>query len=352
MSADLAIVIVSTNEAKWLRPCLSTVFAQAGDATLDVVVVDNESTDGTRELVERDFPAARVVASANHGFGHANNRGAVTCDARYVLFLNPDTEIVSGTFGELVAMMDARPAVGLAGVKQLTGDGELWPTIRYFPGPVRAACEALCSARWPVKPPWSTELERDLSVYDSERACDWTSGSFMLCRREALLTGGLMDERFFIYSEEPDLSLRMKRAGWETRHLPAMTIIHHAGKGGVRPKMVAQDAYTRVQYARKHFAPATRAAYLGAVGLRHAIRAVAPGGDAGGADRRAAARLALATMTGRAKPPFGEPPVTALAPGAADVSHAADDTDVASDRDHSRSAEPQLERRMTERATA
>lgn len=321
MSADLAIVIASTNEAGWLEPCLSTVFARAGGATLDVVVVDNASTDGTRQLVERRFPAARVVASENHGFGYANNRGALTCDARYLLFLNPDTEIVSGTFGDLVAQMDARPQVGLAGVKQLAGDGELWPTIRYFPGPLRAACEALWSARWPVRPRWSTKLERDLSLYEHERACDWTSGSFMLCRREALLAAGLMDERFFIYSEEPDLSLRMKRAGWEARHLPTMTIMHHAGKGGVRPRMVAQDAYARMQYARKHFDPAARRAYLAAVALRHAIRAVAPGG-ADPDKRRAAARLALATMTGRADPPFGAPRATALAPGAGALTHA------------------------------
>jgi len=318
-AADLAVIIVSTNEEHWLKPCLRTVFAHAGDATLDVVVVDNESTDGTRELVARDFPAARVVASANHGFGHANNRGALTCDARYVLFLNPDTEIVSGTFDELVRSMDERPDTGLAGVKQLTADGVLWPTIRRFPSPLRALGEALWSSRWPVQPRWSGELEHDLAKYERECACDWTSGSFMLCRREALASAGLMDERFFIYCEEPDLSLRMKRAGWQTRHLPSMTIIHHAGKGGIRPRMIAQDAFARRQYASKHFSPAARAAYLGAVGLRHALRAIAPGGGASAPQRRAAARTALATLVGLREPPFGAPPATALAPGAATV---------------------------------
>ena len=117
--SDLAIIIVSTNEARWLEACLSTVFDHAGDARLDVVVVDNESTDGTRELVESRFPAARVVASENRGFAHANNRGASTCAARYVLFLNPDTEIVDGTFAELVAAMDERADTGLAGVRPL-----------------------------------------------------------------------------------------------------------------------------------------------------------------------------------------------------------------------------------------
>ncbi|MDX6720903.1 MAG: hypothetical protein QOJ63_3157 [Solirubrobacteraceae bacterium] len=313
-AADLAVIVVSTNEARWLQPCLRSVFEHAGGATLDVVVVDNASTDATRELVRRGFPAARLVSCDNHGFGHANNRAAATCDARYVLFLNPDTEIASGTFGELVARLDACPGVGLAGVKQVAADGTPWPTIRYFPSPLRALGEALWSSRWPVKPRWSGELEHDRSVYEREHPCDWTSGSFMLCRREALLGAGLMDERFFIYAEEPDLSLRMKRAGWGTVHLPAMTIVHHAGKGGIRPRMVAQDAYARGQYARKHLPHATRAAYLGALALRHAIRAVAPGRQPDASLRRTAARAALATMAGRLEPPFGAPPPTALAP--------------------------------------
>lgn len=311
---DLAIVVVSTNEARWLEPCLRTVFDSLGGASVDVVVVDNESTDGTRELVESSFPAARVVDSVNHGFSHANNRGAATCDARYVLFLNPDTEIVSGSFGELVAAMDERPDVGLIGVRQLTGDGELWPTIRYFPSVSRAWGEAFASERWARRGRWAGERELERAAYEREVACDWTSGSFMLARREALVGAGLLDERFFIYSEETDLCLRVKRAGWEIRHLPTMTIVHHAGKGGTRPKMVAQDAYARRQYARKHFAQPRRAAYLGAVLTRHALRAALPGrGEESGARRRAA-RAAIRTLLGRAQPPFGQPPGTAIAP--------------------------------------
>lgn len=313
-AADLAIVIVSTNEADWLEPCLRTVFASAGDARLDVVVVDNESSDGTRELVERQFPLARVVDAVNRGFAHANNRGVVTCDARYVLFLNPDTEIVTGTFGDLVAAMDRRPEVGLAGVKQITGNGELWPTIRYFPGPVRALGEALASERWPRRPKWAGERELDMPVYEREVVCDWTSGSFMLARTEALLSAGLLDERFFMRSEEPDLCLRMKRAGWEVRHLPTMTIIHHAGKAGTQPRMEAQDAYTRMQYARKHFTVPVRAAYLAAMIARPVIRAaVASRIDDDSQLRREAARAVLSVLLRRSPPPFGEPPPTALA---------------------------------------
>jgi GT2 family glycosyltransferase len=306
--ADLAIIVVSTNEARWLVPCLSTIFDHAGTATLDVVVVDNESSDGTRKLVQSNFPRARVVDSVNRGFGHGNNRGLETTTARYVLFLNPDTEIVDGTFGALVEMLDERPEVGLVGARQLTPDGELFPTLRRFPSAARAFGEALASERWPVSPAWAGERILDMDVYEREGECDWTSGSFMLARREALLSAGFLDERFFIYAEEPDLCLRVKRAGWSVRHLPDMTIVHHACKGGVRPRMIAQDAFARRQYAQKHFSGFHRALYLGAIGARHAIRAgVASVEGREGAVHREAARRAIATLVGRAEPPFGPP---------------------------------------------
>jgi GT2 family glycosyltransferase len=314
--ADLAIVIISTNEAHWLERCLPTVFDHAGDATLDVIVVDNSSTDNTRELVESEFPQARIVSSLNRGFGYGNNRGLEQADARYKLLLNPDTEVVQGTFGELVGIMDERPGVGLAGVRQCTADGALSPTIRRFPNAGRALGEALFSERWPLHPSWSGERVLDMGVYDSERECDWTSGSFMLVRADALLSAGLLDERSFIYSEEPDLCLRIKRGGWKVMHLPQMTIIHHVGKAGVRPRMIAQDAYSRKLYAEKHFGPVHRRAYLSAVGLRHLVRAGASVFDREhGAARREAGRRALRTLMGREEPPFGQPPRTAITPG-------------------------------------
>jgi GT2 family glycosyltransferase len=308
-TADLAVVIVSTNEAHWLRRGLSSVFEHAGDAKLDVVVVDNSSTDGTRELVESEFPEARVVTSENLGFGHANNCGVMTCDAPYVLLLNPDTEILEGTFGEILASMDRQPEVGLAGVIQQGPDGVAGPTIRYFPSVSRSLGEAFGSERWPVRARWAGERELDMTRYALEFDCDWTSGSFMLARREALLAAGILDERFFIYAEEPDLCLRIKRAGWRVRHLPSMTILHH-GKDGVRPRMVAQDAYARRQYAQKHFSKSYGAAYLAAVGVGYLLRAVSP--RARDASKRQAARLALRTLAGRTEPPFGAPPQTAL----------------------------------------
>jgi len=301
---DLAIIIVSTNEATWLRPCLTSVFEHAGPIALDVVVADNESTDGTRQLVEEEFPRARVVTCRNRGFSHANNRGIMATDSRYVLLLNPDTEVLEGTFAHLVDDLDDRSTVGAVGVKQVTPDGALFPTVRRFPNALRAWGEALACERWPVGAGLFGERELDLARYDRELDCDWTSGSFLLLRREALESAGLLDERFFIYSEETDLCLRVKRSGWEVRHLPCMTILHHAGKAGVSAKMEAQAAYARLQFVRKNFSPAHRGAYVAALYAQHLLRAGFPRGP----ERRAASRRALRVLLGKEDAPFGPPP--------------------------------------------
>jgi N-acetylglucosaminyl-diphospho-decaprenol L-rhamnosyltransferase len=312
---DLAIVIVSIpNEPHWLRPCLSSILEHAGDIALDVVVADIQPTDGVRKLVEEAFPAFRVVTCENRGFAYANNRGLMSCNARYALFLNPDTEILGGTFEQLLRALDERPEVGLVGVRQVTGDGELFPTIRRFPNALRALGEALGSERWGSAAPWLGERELRLERYEQEVDCDWTSGSFMLARREALESAGYMDERSFLYSEEPDLCLRMKKAGWRIRHLPFMTILHHAGKGGINPKMSAQDAVSRVHYAQKHFSALHRAAYFASLSIRYVLRLLWPGGDR--EHRRLsheAARRALRIVLGSKQFPFGPPPMQAVA---------------------------------------
>jgi GT2 family glycosyltransferase len=314
---DLAIIVVSTNEAHWLRPALSTVFEHAGELSLDVVVADNQSTDGTREVVESEFPDARVVECENNGFAHANNRAWMTTGARYALFLNPDTEVIVGSFEELVAAMDDRPEVGLAGVKQVTGDGLLFPTVRRFPNALRAFGEAFGSERWPAHPSWAGERELDLSRYDSELDIDWTSGSFMLVRREALLSVGMLDERSFIYGEEPDLCLRLRRGGWRIRHFPWMTIVHHAGKAGVNPRMEAQNAFARRHHALVHFGRSHRLAFLSAHSVRYGLRAAIPGGGEDGSRRREASRWALKVLWGAATSPFGPPPHQAVRVGPA-----------------------------------
>jgi GT2 family glycosyltransferase len=312
---DLAVIVVSTNEADWLRACLPTVFASAGDLDLDVVVVDNGAGDGTRELVEAAFPGARVVASDNHGFPHANNRALMTIDARHVLFLNPDTEIVEGSLADLVGRMDANPEIGLAGCRQVAADGSLWPSMRRFPTAMGALGEALLSERWPWRPAWAGMRELHLDRYAGEFDLDWTSGSFMLVRREALESAGWMDERMFLYSDEVDLAFRIKQAGWSVRHLPQMQIIHHAGKMGFNVRGYAQFAYAHRVYARKHLSPLHRAAFAGALATNYGLRAVGFRLLGSDPDAPKAMRRALRVILGRdGAAPYEPPPVMAVRP--------------------------------------
>jgi N-acetylglucosaminyl-diphospho-decaprenol L-rhamnosyltransferase len=308
----LAIVIVSANSGHWLPSCLASVQAHSGDIDIDVVVVNSGSHDETASIVGRD-PRARLVECENRGFAHANNRGVETVDADWILFLNPDTEIVDGAFDELVAFARSRPEVGVIGVRQTSAAGELQFTIRRFPSPLRSLGEALGSEAWPVHPRFLGERVLDPRAYEREFACDWTSGSFMLIRREALLSAGLMDERFFLFAEEPDLCLRIRDAGWSTLHAPSMTIVHHGGNEGADMRLASQQAYSRRLFMAKHFSPARRATGLSAMALGFVLRSIIGGRDrSSAAVRRATSRAALATLLGLREPPFGPPPRQAM----------------------------------------
>jgi len=305
---DLAVIVVAIpNEPQWVGPCLRSVGDHAGRGiALEAIVADNR-TPGIAEIVEDEFPWARVVECDNHGFAHANNRALATCNARYVLFLNPDTEILDGSLQQLVEFLDRNTELGLIGVRQVTSDGSVYPTIRRFPSARRAFADALALQRWA---PFSGRIgERvvDSNAYGSETRCDWTTGSFMLVRREAIESSGIFDERFFIYSEEADLCYRLKQAGWEIAHVPTMTILHHADKSPDSPRRRAQDAFSRLQYSHKHFTTVHRFFYRFALATRYGLRMFGPDGN-----RRAASRAGFAMTFGMADPPFGAPPSQAV----------------------------------------
>jgi N-acetylglucosaminyl-diphospho-decaprenol L-rhamnosyltransferase len=304
----LAVIIVSHNDAHWLGACISSVYERAGDLDVEIVVVDSGSSDGTGDLVSRAFPAVRLVTSANRGFAAANNRGLETVEGDWVLFLNPDTEVVEGTLELLISLLRQRPTVGLAAVRHLTPDGAVFPTMRRFPNALRWLFEALGSERAPFQASWLGERELDATRYEHETPCDWTTGAFMLVRRAAIESAGNWDERFFLYCEETDLCLRIHQAGWDIWHFPQLTIVHHANKAGWNESLAAQSAFARRLYMAKHFSAAHRVAGIAALGLGYGLRALArsrdPEVDAG---RRACARAALATLAGRRPPPFGNP---------------------------------------------
>jgi N-acetylglucosaminyl-diphospho-decaprenol L-rhamnosyltransferase len=299
---DLAVIIVAYNSAPYIAACLRSIYEHLGSLRPDVVVVDADSRDDTTDIVA-GFSDVRLIRAQNRGFAYSNNRGLMTCDARYVLFLNPDTEILEGTLAELVARMDEQPGLGLVGVRQIDAENRLDMTIRRFPNALRAFGDALSAERLPGRPRWLGERELDPAAYDREVTCDWTSGSFMLARREAIESAGFMDERFFMYSEETDFCRRIADAGWEIRHLPSMTILHYGAKVGVDPRIESLSAHSRMLYARKHFSQPHRALYFLTIAMRHLLRLAYAWRGERGRCRRAANWAALRTLLGLSPPP-------------------------------------------------
>jgi GT2 family glycosyltransferase len=296
---ELAVIVVSHDHERFLPRCLSSVLERRDGVSLDLVVVDNGATGAARDLVEREFPQVRAIACENRGYGHANNLAAATTDARWLLFLNPDTEMLEGTPAELVASLE--PEVGIAGARQLDDDDAVIPTMRRFPSVPAAFGDAFGLGRLSGRPGVLGERELRLDRYESEFEGDWTTGSFLLARREAFDAVGGFDESFFLYSEEVDLCLRVRRAGWTVVHSPVLTIRHHGNVDRpANPRLQAQLAYGQLQYAEKNLPassrPFYRAALLACYGLRSFHR------DEG---RRQAARAATAVLLGRRPPPFG-----------------------------------------------
>ena len=308
MTRDLTVLIVTYNGRSKALTTLRRAMAATGGVDVEWIVVDNGSTDGTPDAIERAFPQVVVVRSENRGFAAGNNVGLRLARGRYVLLLNPDVEITQGTLAALVDAMDRRPEVGLASVVQRAPDGELLPSIRRFPSVMRDIGEALFAAHWPVLRTFQ-ELETRARVYEDERSVDWLVGAFLIARRDGIDEVGMMDEGFFLYSEEVDWCYRFRRAGWDVRHLPLMTVIHHCGRYDGRDLMPVL-AESRKRFARKHFGSVKSLQIRAALVLGHLVRmAVLVPLAVRGASERArlkAESRSLAVQLGLAAPPLGQ----------------------------------------------
>ncbi|MEA2244784.1 MAG: hypothetical protein QOI98_1091 [Solirubrobacteraceae bacterium] len=266
---DLTVAVVTYNGRELALTTLRSALENAGPIAVEWFVADNGSSDGTADAVASELPDVTVFRCDNLGFAHGNNVVLQHARGRYVLLMNPDIEIERGTLAALVAALDERPDVGAASVIQRGTAGHVLPSIRRFPSPIRNLAEALFATRLP----WLRKLQehdKELDTYFDERAADWVSGAFLIARREAVEDAGLLDEQFFLYSEEVDWCLRIRRAGWDIRHLPVMEIVHH--EGPVTPARVAEECHSRLLYARKHFSRGRALATHGALAVKHALR--------------------------------------------------------------------------------
>ncbi|GFP24910.1 glycosyltransferase family 2 protein [Candidatus Hakubella thermalkaliphila] len=223
----LDVIIVSYNVAHLLEDCLGSLLSEKG---VDVVitVVDNNSCDGTVAMVREKFPQVNLVASRkNLGFSAANNLALKGSRSKYALLLNPDTKVLPGAIKKMVDYMEANGEVGALGPKLLNPDGSLQYSARTFPSLTTQFLESTYLFR--IFPQSRFFGQHFMSYWDhgQEKKVDWVSGAALMVRREAIEKTGLLDEGFFMYSEEVDWCYRIKRAGYEVVYFPQAEIIHY-----------------------------------------------------------------------------------------------------------------------------
>jgi len=249
---DVSVVIVSWNTRALTTACLASLAAAATPLAWDAWVIDNASSDDSVDAIREMFPAVQVVANAtNVGFAAANNQGIRLCDGRYVLLLNSDTVMAPGSLRDLVAFADARPAAGVVGPKLLNPDGSFQSGPIPFPSLWTETMSTTgLGRRWR----FAGYPSRGPEASGHAQRTDYVSGACMLARREAIACVGLLDEGYFMYSEEPDWCWRMRQAGWETWYTPEAQVTHFGGQSTrqVRDAMYIALHRSKVRFFRLH----------------------------------------------------------------------------------------------------
>lgn len=253
---ELSVLIVNYNSGKMLADCLRSVYETVNAAPLEVIVVDNNSTDGSAETAAREFPrAAFIMNDFNNWFTGGTNQAILASRGRYLLCLNPDTLCHRGAIDGLVEFLDANPEAGVAGPRLLNGDGTLQPSCRKFLKSRYLLLKHLLP--WSLLPEsWKRKVV--LEYWDHHRTIrsDWVIGACILVRRKAVEEVGLKDEGFPMFHEETDWCWRMWKKGWETWFLHTSTVTHFGSQSALKywgDDLILEFYKGKHRFIRKHF---------------------------------------------------------------------------------------------------
>ena len=258
---DLEVVIVSHGAEELLRRCLRSLAEHPARGTTRVTVVDSGSTDSTPEMVEREFPAVRLIRRENIGFSAANNVVLREDEAAAVLLLNPDTEVYAGTLDAALSRLWSAEQIGVVGVKLVTESGALDHACkRSFPTPLSALAHFTGIGRDSDAPGALSQYRATALGDDEPGEVDAVNGAFMLCRVEAVREVGLLDEGYWLYMEDLDWCHRFWDAGWKVFYEPAGTALHVKGASSAGRRAPKQEiAFHRGmgRFYRRFDAPAS-----------------------------------------------------------------------------------------------
>lgn len=269
MIPDLTIVIVNWNVGKLVCQALRSIYEGPaahevegklflGDLATEIVVVDNASDDDSVAHIRRAFPHITLIESpANVGFAAGNNLALRGCRSSYVLLLNPDTEIVGNAIVTMVRYLETHPKVGVVGPQLRYGDGSYQSSRRRFPTLCTAICESTLLAEWFPHNPWLRRYHMADTSDEEPQRVDWVNGACMLVRGEILTQVGLLDETFFMYSEELDWCRRIKQTGWQIVYLPSATVVHHEARSSDQVTALKHIRFnvSKIHYFAKHHGP-------------------------------------------------------------------------------------------------
>jgi GT2 family glycosyltransferase len=238
---ELSIVIVSWNVKELLRNCLDSIRDKISSLSFEVIIIDNASSDSSVEMIREEFSwVTLVVNKENSGFAKANNQGIKMSQGRNILFLNPDTLIVSDAIQRMVARLDADLTLGAIGCRMLDFEGNLQMTCaRNFPTPLNQFFEIMMLRRlFPKNKLFGNAL---LSYWDHKghRYIDCFSGACFMVRKDVLNVIGGFDERYFMYAEDIDLCYRIKNTGFKLFYDGSIEILHYSGASSQRADKVA-----------------------------------------------------------------------------------------------------------------
>jgi len=255
---EVSVVVVNWNTQDILCDCLRSIYEQGGEIDLEVIVIDNASTDGSVEMVKKDFPQVTLIEnSKNRGFAAANNQGIDISKGRYVLLLNSDTVVLDNAIAKTAAFADSHPEAAVVGCRVLNPDRTLQPTCFMFP----SILNMLLSSTYLYKLfPKSKFFGRERMTWwnrNDIREVDVVTGCFMLVRQDVIKKVGSMDEQFFMYGEETDWCYRFKQAGWKILFTPFAEIIHLGGQSAEQKAvtMIVQIRKSILQFMKKHHGP-------------------------------------------------------------------------------------------------
>ncbi len=267
-----SVIVVSWNCRAYLIKCLKSMFSHTRMREVEWIVLDNASSDGTPSEVAKHFPEVRLIVNQeNKGFARANNQGIKQARGDYLFLVNPDVEFRDDCIGNLCRFMDNNPDVGICGPRILNTDGTLQHSCRELPSLRNNMCFALGLHRLFPGRKWSSNELMSWFDHRSERDVEALSGCFLVVRRSALNKVGLLDERFFMYSEDVDWCKRFLDEGWRISFNPETEAVHHGGKSAETISVESGVAQTKakLQYWQKHHGPAWHTLLRGVIFIRH-----------------------------------------------------------------------------------